>query len=123
MSVIAGFGFRRNATLSSLRDALARADKGHKLIALATPDDKAMAASITALANDLKLPLIAVRSEELIAANTTTQSGRIQELRNTGSVAEAAALSVAGPNGRLISTRQVSTDGTATCALAERNPA
>ena len=39
-----------------------------------------------------------------------------------GVVAEAAALSAAGPKAHLIATRQVSADRTTTCALAERVP-
>jgi cobalt-precorrin 5A hydrolase len=92
MQVIAGFGFRGSAGLDSLRDALHRTAQSHRLTALATPADK---------------------------AETASHSPRVQQLRKTGSVAEAAALSAAGTGARLISTRQVSHDRTATCAVAE----
>ena len=98
MQVIAGFGFRGSAGLDSLRDALHRTAQRHRLTAIATPADKAEAACLRALAS---------------------HSPRVQQLRKTGSVAEAAALSAAGTGARLISTRQVSHDRTATCAVAE----
>jgi cobalt-precorrin 5A hydrolase len=119
MQVIAGFGFRGSAGVDSLRDALQRTAQSHKLTALATPADKATAASLRALATDLNLPVITVTTENLGQPNTATHSPRVQRLRNTGSVAEAAALSAVGVGARLISTRQVSHDRKATCAVAE----
>ena len=50
---------------------------------------------------------------------TPTQSQLITEKFGTGSVAEAAALAAAGPRARLITTRTVSQDRTATAAIAE----
>ena len=41
MTIIAGFGFRKNTPLNSLYDALNRACKGRKISAIATPEDKA----------------------------------------------------------------------------------
>ena len=64
MQVIAGFGFRGSAGLDSLRDALHRTAQSHRLTALATPADKAEAACLRALANDLNLPVIAVTAEK-----------------------------------------------------------
>ena len=119
MQVIAGFGFRGSAGLDSLRDALHRTAQSHRLTALATPADKAEAACLRALANDLSLPVIAVTAENLNQPKTASHSPRVQQLRKTGSVAEAAALSAAGTGAHLISTRQVSHDRTATCAVAE----
>ena len=119
MQVIAGFGFRGSAGVDSLRDALRRTAQSHKMTALATPTDKANAACLRALATDLNLPVIAVTTENLGQPNTATHSPRVQRLRNTGSVAEAAALSAVGVGARLISTRQVSHDRKATCAVAE----
>ena len=112
MQVIAGFGFRGSAGVDSLRDALRRTAQSHKLTALATPTDKANAACLRALATDLNLPVIAVTTENLGQPNTATHSPRVQRLRNTGSVAEAV-------GARLISTRQVTHDRKATCAVAE----
>ena len=122
MTIIAGFGFRKNAPLNSLYDALNRACKGRNISAIATPEDKATAPCILTLAADLKLPLIPICEHDMAAVTTATQSPRIHRMRNTGSVAEAAALSAAGPKANLIATRQVSADRSTTCALAERVP-
>ena len=119
MQVIAGFGFRGSAKLDSLRDALQRTAQGHRVTAIATPDDKAEAACLRALATDLNLPVIAVAAKNVSQPQTATHSPRVHQLRKTGSVAEATALSAAGAGARLISTRQVSHDRTATCAVAE----
>ena len=119
MQVIAGFGFRGSAKLDSLRDALHRTAQGHRVTAIATPDDKAEAACLRALATDLNLPVIAVAAKDVSQPQTATHSPRVHQLRKTGSVAEATALSAAGAGARLISTRQISHDRTATCAVAE----
>ena len=50
---------------------------------------------------------------------TPTQSGRVQLQFQTGSVAEAAALTAAGRGARLVVLRVTSPDGMATCAVAE----
>jgi cobalt-precorrin 5A hydrolase len=50
---------------------------------------------------------------------TPTQSQLVSEKFGTGSIAEAAALAAAGPRARLIATRVVSRDRTATAAIAE----
>ena len=119
MQVIAGFGFRGSAKLDSLRDALHRTAQGHRVTAIATPDDKAEAACLRALATELNLPVIAVAAKDVSQPQTATHSPRVHQLRKTGSVAEATALSAAGAGARLISTRQISHDRTATCAVAE----
>jgi cobalt-precorrin 5A hydrolase len=55
----------------------------------------------------------------LAGIDTPTQSKLVAEKFGTGSVAEAAALVAAGPRARLIATRTVSQDRTATAAIAE----
>lgn len=55
----------------------------------------------------------------LAGIETPTQSELVAEKFGTGSVAEAAALVAAGPRARLIATRAVSRDRTATAAIAE----
>jgi len=50
---------------------------------------------------------------------TLTKSEFVKARFGTGSVAEAAALAAAGRHARLISTRTVSQDRTATAAIAE----
>ena len=128
--MVAGFGFRRAATLASLRDALAQALEGaqlattsaHAITLLAVAQDKAGGHCLCALAADLGLPLCAVSLAQLAATLTLTDSAAVRALRGTGSTAEAAALAIAlmlgGPGAKLLHPRSVSTDRLATCAIA-----
>lgn len=118
--IAAGFGFRAAATEGSLRDALDRAAAGRAVAVLAAPADKAEASALRALATSLRLPVVAVSAADLSATDTLTRSPRVLATRGTGSVAEAAALAAAGPDGsaRLLGSRAVSADRLATCALA-----
>jgi cobalt-precorrin 5A hydrolase len=118
--IVAGIGFRKDAGIDSLRDAL-RAAGGEKTQALATAKDKADSPVIQALAAEMALPLHAVPWESLQSQVTVTQSARIQARYGTGSLAEAAALAAAGPGARLLGPRATSQDGKATAALAERS--
>lgn len=118
--IVAGLGFRKDAGIESLRDALARAG-GHAAQALATAEDKADAPVIHALAAERNLTLHAIPLEKLRNQRTLTQSPRVQAQYNTGSLAEAAALAAAGPGARLLGPRVTSQDGRATAALAERS--
>lgn len=117
--IAAGLGFRQDAGIDSLRDALARA--GGVPQALATAVDKADAPAIRALAAEYDLPLQAISLESLQHQPTLTQSARVQARYGTGSLAEAAALAAAGPGARLLGPRVTSQDGKATAALAERS--
>ena len=112
--IVAGFGFRRTATLDSLADALAAT--GRAPDALATAADKAPA--LAPLAERLGLPIHAIPPEALSAPQTQTDSPASRAQRDTGSVAEAAALAAAGPGARLLGPRAISADRMATCALA-----
>jgi cobalt-precorrin 5A hydrolase len=116
---VAGFGFRQDVTLAALRDALLAAGGLEGLAAIATVSDKADAQALKQLAHECGLPIRAVPAETLAAINTPTRSIRVAERFGTGSVAEAAALAAAGPRARLIATRVVSQDRTATAAIAE----
>ncbi|MCF6234698.1 MAG: cobalamin biosynthesis protein [Rhodobacteraceae bacterium] len=124
--IVAGFGFRRSATIDSLRSAYELATQNHDVTTLATADDKARAPCFTALATSLALPVHAISPVAIAACKTTTQSPRVLQERATGSLAEAAALAAAGAGtgagtgagARLIAPRQISQDGKATCALA-----
>lgn len=118
--IVAGLGFRKDAGIASLRDALARAG-GHAALALATAEDKADAPAIRALAVETSLPLHAITLNALRNQPTLTQSARVQARYGTGSLAEAAALAAAGPGARLLGPRVTSHDGRATAALAESN--
>jgi cobalt-precorrin 5A hydrolase len=119
--IVAGFGFRGAATPASLRDALDRTGRAQQVALIATATDKAATPTFRTLARDLNLPAHGVDSALLAAQQTRTRSAASLAARGTDSMAEAAALAAAGPGARLIVARQVSTDGMATCALAERN--
>lgn len=116
--IVAGFGFRSAATEASLRDALARTGMQDRVTALATPQDKAQAPAFLALSAGLHLPILEVAPDQLTEALTPTNSPASQTYRQTGSVAEASALSAAGPGGRLLQVRVISADRMATCAIA-----
>jgi cobalt-precorrin 5A hydrolase len=116
--IVAGFGFRGAAQLPSLRAALAMAQFGQPPVeALATAADKAPA--LAALAKALALPLIAVAPDAICRIATPTNSPASMAARGTGSMAEAAALAAAGGGARLLSTRHISPDRMASCAIAE----
>jgi cobalt-precorrin 5A hydrolase len=117
-AVIAGFGFRASASIDSLASALARTGI-EGVTALAAPQDKCDALVLRALAARLGLPVVPVSPEVLRVQTTHTNAPRSQAARGTGSVAEAAALAVAGPNARLVKVRAISEDRLATCAIAE----
>ena len=118
--IVAGFGFRKAASLESLLDALDRARGTQAPALLATAEDKATAPAFQALSARLNLPIHAVALDALAATETPTRSARVRALRGSGSVAEAAALVAAGPGASLLGTRAVSADRMATCALATR---
>lgn len=116
---VAGLGFRKDVTLASLREALLAAGGPAGLTAVATVSDKADAEVLKQLARECGVPIRAVPADMLSGIDTPTQSKRVAEKFETGSVAEAAALAAAGPRARLIATRVVSQDRTATAAIAE----
>ena len=116
--IVAGFGFRSDATTASLQAALDLAQiAGRPVTHLATIEDKA--APLAELARRLALPLIAVAPEHIVGLATPTRSLASQAARGAGSVAEACALAAAGPGAHLLAPRSISHDRMATCALAE----
>ncbi|MCI2008387.1 MAG: cobalamin biosynthesis protein, partial [Acetobacter peroxydans] len=72
-----------------------------------------------ALAQAHGLPVIAVEDTAVAGIKTHTRSARIEALFGTGSIAEATALLAAGDGARIIVSRIVSPDGTASAAVAE----
>jgi len=116
---VAGFGFRRDADVAALRDALEAAGGCHGLSALATIAEKATAASLVSLAGELGLPITAVPVGDLAGVATVTQSDRIEAQFGVGSLAEAVALRAVGRHARIVSPRVVSQDRAATAAIAE----
>lgn len=113
--IVAGFGFSTRASLASLQDALTVAQAGQPPVtALATLADKAGA--LARLGEVLNVPVIAVAGP---LPETPTQSPASREARGTGSVAEACALAAAGAGAYLRTTRAISADRLATCAIAQ----
>jgi cobalt-precorrin 5A hydrolase len=103
-------------TEASLQDALDQT--GYAPDAIATVVDKAEFVAFQAFARARKLPIQTVSQDSLDQTQTQTQSQASLEHRGTGSVAEAAALIAAGAGATLISTRKISNDRLATCAIA-----
>ncbi|MGQ0683106.1 cobalamin biosynthesis protein [Bradyrhizobium sp.] len=116
---VAGLGFRRDVTFASLREALIAAGGAEGVTAIATVSDKLGSDALERLAGELNVPIKAIPANVLVGIATSTQSELIKEKFGTGSVAEAAALVAAGRHARLVSTRAVSQDRTATAAIAE----
>lgn len=112
--IVAGFGFRKSATAASLQDALAKAKVARAVDATATLVEKAEAL------RPFGGLIIEVMLEDAQAQSTLTSSKASLAAWGVGSVAEATALAAAGPGARLLGPRVVSSDGLATCALAER---
>ncbi|MEH3037632.1 MAG: cobalamin biosynthesis protein [Sphingomonas adhaesiva] len=120
--IVAGFGFRSGATAESLQAALILAQAGRPdVAALAAPADKI--APLGILGERLGLPVLPIAPAALRDATTATRSAASLAARDTGSVAEAAALAGAGAGtgggARLIAYRRISPDRMATCAIAE----
>ena len=114
--IVAGFGMRADVTEASLQDALDQT--GYAPDAIATVADKAEFVAFQAFARTRKLPIQTVSQDSIDQAQTQTQSQVSLQHRGTGSVAEAAALIVAGTDATLLSTRKISNDRLATCAIA-----
>ncbi|WP_242458047.1 cobalamin biosynthesis protein [Halomonas sp. YLGW01] len=114
---VAGFGFRREARLGSLAEALDRLEARYGPV-----DGLAAAASmrsmVQALGEARGLATLSVPDEALASAETMTRSPYSRQARGTGSVAEAVALLAAGPGAVLLGPRLISTDRRATVALA-----
>ncbi len=115
--IAAGIGFRASATPKSLARAyemacVAAGVPGADL--LASP--KSDSAVLIDFAAQFALPLCPA---DVAGVLTPTPSPRVQAMFGTGSVAEAAALIAAGPNARLLCTRQTSPCGRVTIAIAQ----
>jgi cobalt-precorrin 5A hydrolase len=116
--IVAGFGFRSGADMTSLCDVLHLAQQGLPAVsALAAPEDKIRL--LTALADILGVPVIGIAPQAVCAASPMTFSPASFAARGTGSVAEAVALAAAGPGAVLLGLRHISPDRMATCAIAQ----
>ena len=115
---IAGFGFRSEATLASLGQALDQLADQYGAI-----DKLAAAHSMLPLVEELgrlrSIEVIAVVDAKLPTVTTLTHSAQSLQARGTGSVAEAVALLAAGPDAKLLGPRIISADRKATAALAK----
>lgn len=132
-SAVAGFGFRAEATVASLRSALQAACAANKsatdqvpvLTALATAEDKASHPVLAQLAAELALPVVAVPLAQLaqlaghIGTLSAAPSARVPQRYGARSLAESSALCAAGPGARLLAPRAVSADHMATAAIAD----
>src|SRR5262245_33577992 len=121
--IVAGVGCRKGAAAAEIEAAIraALAASGvtaDALTIIATSAAKASEAGIGAAASALGVPLVPVAQRDLEAAGerAATRSARVLALTGVPSLAEAAALAVAGPAGWLI-TKRIAV-GPATCALA-----
>ncbi|MEL6643573.1 MAG: cobalamin biosynthesis protein [Pseudomonadota bacterium] len=116
--IVAGFGFRADATVASLQDALAQA-QGAAPDCLATLSDKAATDAFQDFARQLGVAIQPIATDLAAQEETLSQSAASLATYGIGSVAEACALAAAGPGARLLGPRCVSTDRKATCAIAE----
>ena len=110
--IVAGIGMRADATEADLHAALTLTRR--------TPDTLATLAikvtpALRLFADNLGVPLEA----DIADIPTRTVSPRIQARFGTGSLAEAAALRVAGRGAKLTTLRVASPNGMATAAIAE----
>ncbi|MFT8890438.1 MAG: cobalamin biosynthesis protein [Acetobacter papayae] len=123
---VLGFGLRPHASRNALEQVLARvldaarALDGDSLAldAMATLTRRVEHQALRCLAQAYALPVIAVDEAKVAGVVTPTRSVRIEALFGTGSIAEATALLVAGDGARIIVSRIVSSDGTASAAMA-----
>jgi cobalt-precorrin 5A hydrolase len=115
---VAGFGFRSEAAIESLAQALDQLTEQYGAI-----DKLAAAHSMLPLVEELGrllgIEVIAVVDAKLPTVTTLTHSAQSLQARGTGSVAEAVALLAAGPNAELVGPRITSADRKATAALAK----
>ncbi|MEO6841833.1 MAG: cobalamin biosynthesis protein [Bradyrhizobium sp.] len=122
--LVIGLGFRDQATAQSISEVLAnvvaQAAMPDVATVLAVVEDKAAHPGLLVAAHAAHLSIKAVAAEALRAADArvTTRSERVLRQRGVGSVCEAAALTVAGLDARLVVPRQVSADRNATAAVA-----
>lgn len=120
--IVAGVGFRRGVGADEILDlvarALAQASVGSgELSSLATLASRAGEAGFTAAAARLGVAPLGLAPERLAEAEgVETRSARIMAFHGVGSLAEAAALSAAGPGARLLVARLAT--ARATCAIA-----
>ncbi|MDS9468245.1 cobalamin biosynthesis protein [Paracoccus sp. MBLB3053] len=117
--IVAGFGFRSNASAESLADAFRQAADGRAVALAVTAEDKASSDAFRQFCATLGISGRGIDAATLARQKPATRSAASIQARGLGSLAEAAALAAAGPQARLLGPRAVSSDRMATCALAE----
>ena len=115
---IIGCGFRQYASIESFESALSKTPETEYYSGICVPEDKMFHKALCAFAKKLHLPIYGVKSDVISGTETPTKSSKVMNLRHTGSVAEAAALAIFKTPARLISTRAISDDRQAVCAIA-----
>ncbi|MDE1131175.1 MAG: cobalamin biosynthesis protein [Ascidiaceihabitans sp.] len=116
--IVAGFGFRSSATVDSLTSALSEAGV-NAVDAIATAEDKSKTTVFINFAETIGAQIVSIDASALTQSETHTQSQASQTHRDTGSVAEAAALAALGEDAKLLAPRSISNDRMATCAIAQ----
>ncbi len=122
--LVIGLGFREQATAQSISEVLSRAVAQAAMpdaaTVLAVVDDKAAHSALLAAVRVSQFALETVTTDAMRQADAriATRSERVIRQRGVGSVCEAAALAAAGVSSRLVVTRLVSADRTATAAAA-----
>jgi cobalt-precorrin 5A hydrolase len=122
--LVIGLGFREQATAQSIGEVLSsvieKAAMPDAEKFLAVVDDKAAHPGLieAVRASRLRVETVTAASMRQADARITTRSERVAGKRGVGSVCEATALAAAGPSARLVVTRMVSADRTATAAAA-----
>ena len=122
--LVIGLGFRDQATAQSIGEVLRRvvehATPPGATTSLAVVAGKAAHPALLAAVETSRYHLETITANAMRQADsrTATRSERVIRQRGVGSVCEATALAAAGPNGRLVVTRMVSADHTATAAAA-----
>ena len=118
-SIILGFGFRSAATVQSFVDAVRQTKLELSYDGIAVPDDKKDHPMLQAFARQQSLPIFGISQAVIAAIETPSQSEMIKQKRQTGSVAEAAAMAVLKNPIEFLATRCISQDRLAVVAIAK----
>jgi len=121
--IVAGVGFRHGTSADEIERVVrlalgTHAVRAEQLQAIATESDKATEPALPEAARRFAVPLVACTTGDLarVADKVLTPSKFALEAKGVPSIAEAAAIVVAGRNARLLGAR-VATER-ATCAIA-----
>ncbi len=121
--MVAGVGFKKNASSEEILEALNQALQFHRLKhkdldAFATLDEKSTQDSLCLVAKNLNIPVVPLSRERLkqFSSKTITKSETSMIIQGLPSLAETAALAAIGNHATLLGPRIKSKE--ATCALA-----